>query len=79
MANNLTDMMKKTREAIDSRVEKVGIDVCLGAGPLYMETDVFWEYLWVFAEREISNQADAESCLGWTRCASEYDRHSQML
>ena len=32
----------------------MGIDVCLGAGPLYMETDVFWIYLWVFAEREIS-------------------------
>ena len=23
-------------------------------GPLYMETDVFWNYLWVFAEHEIS-------------------------
>jgi hypothetical protein len=27
----------------------------LGAGPLFMEMDGYWRYLWVYAEREISN------------------------
>ncbi len=52
MANHSTGMMKKSRDAIHSQVEELGLDVRLGlgAGPLYMETDVFWNYLWVFAE-----------------------------
>ena len=38
MANHSTDMMKKTRDAIHSQVEELGLDVRLGAGPLYMES-----------------------------------------
>ena len=65
MQNHSADMMKKTRGAIDSQLEEldVHLDVRLGAGPLYMETDVFWKYLWVSAEHKISELKLADLAL----------------
>jgi len=48
-------MMNKTRKAITDKINDYGIDCSIGAGPLFMEMDGYWRYLWVYAEREISN------------------------
>lgn len=46
-------MMNKTRKAITDKINDYGIDCSIGAGPLFMEMDGYWRYLWVYAEREI--------------------------
>eukprot|EP00984_Skeletonema_dohrnii_P017124 scaffold7728_cov75-Skeletonema_dohrnii-CCMP3373.AAC.2 len=53
-----THMMNKTRNAIRRKVDENewGLDCSVGAGPLFMETDDYWKYLWVYAESEISKQ-----------------------
>ncbi len=84
MANHSTDhsSYRLGMQFILERMEEeeFGLDVRLGDGSLYMETDVFWKYLWLFAEREISvSELVAESCLGWARSASEYDRLGSKL
>lgn len=47
-------MMERTRDAIHKRKDEFNIDYQLGSGPMYMDKDDFWEYLWVYAENEIN-------------------------
>ena len=56
MEDPAKQMMEKTRAAIDSRKDDFDIDYRSGAGVYFMQYEGFWNYLWVYAEREISNK-----------------------
>jgi hypothetical protein len=53
-------MMERTRDAIHKRQDELNINYQLGSGPMYMDKDDFWKYLWVYAENEINNNKVAK-------------------
>ena len=54
--NRSVAMMEKVRDVIKTKASNLDLDYEAGAGKLYMNEELPWEYLWEYAESRISKE-----------------------